>query len=72
MDDKDYLLTIRLKFSEIDDPEARCVAARFMMKHGLGDGLKTTDGISANLQEISTSAPPRKVEFYMEEDTSHG
>jgi hypothetical protein len=63
---KDYLLTIHLKFSELDDPEARCVAARWITRHGLGDGTKPAEGISAKLQEISKSAPPRKVEFRMQ------
>lgn len=62
---KEYLLTIRVRFNALDDPDARHVAQVSLATHGFvgADDFYTKGAIEKKLQRLSKSGPPEKVEM---------
>ena len=62
---KCFLLTVRVGFFAQDDVEARKVAKESLMDmrlcDGDGKGMGRKEGDEIKLQEVSKSAPPRKI-----------
>jgi hypothetical protein len=57
VEQKEYLLTIRVKFQAFDDAEARKVA------EGEMDGMRWSDRYEAKFQRLRKDGPPEKVEL---------